>query len=261
MATGRFEDKVVVVLGGAQGIGAATVKRLSQEGARVVIGDINEDDGKKLAESLGSDAALFQPTNLTDKESLISLVQSAEQHFGGLDCLVNLASIGHPGDRGDIVQTDDDLIDLFMGVNLRGFYITCKEAIPLMQKRGGGSIVLVSSMAGQHGGGMSTMPMYGMCKAAISALGRHIAAAYGKHNIRCNSVAPGTTMTDMVRAHSHALPNFDLMLELTPSPQYAEPEDIAGVISFLLSNDARHVNAQSICADGGESAVMYPAQQ
>lgn len=256
----RFENKVAVVLGGAQGIGAATVKRLCQEGARVIIGDVNTAEGEQLAASLGPDVARFCQADLADKDSLVALIHSAEDQFGGLDCLANVASVGHPGDRGDLAQVDEDLIDLYMGVNAKGFMITCKEAIPLMLKRGGGSILQVSSMAGQYGGAMSTMPLYCMCKAAIDSLTRHIAAAYGKQNIRCNSIAPGTTMTDMVRAHSHNIPDFDRLREAMPSPHFPEPDEIAGVIAFLLSSDARTINAQTVCADGGGSAVMYPAQ-
>lgn len=260
MTNKRFDNRVVVVLGGAQGIGAAAVQRLRQEGARVVIGDNNADAGQKLAASFEPGKAVFQHADLAEKESLVSLIHAAEEQFGGLDCLLNIAAIGHPGDRVDIVEIDEDLIDLYMGVNLKGFMITCKHAIPLMLKRGGGSIVQISSMAGQFGGAMSTLPLYCMSKSAIDSLTRHIAAAYGKQNIRCNSVAPGTTMTAMVRAHADKIPDFDRMLESTPSPRFAEPEDIAGVICFLLSSDARHVNAQTVQADGGEAAVLYPKQ-
>lgn len=256
----RFDNKVVVVLGGAQGIGAAVVTRLSHEGARVVIGDINVEAGEKLAMSLGSESTIFRMANLSDKDSLIALVRAAEEEFGGLDCLANIASIGHPGDRGDIMQVDEDLVDLIMGANTKAYMVTCKEAIPLMLKRGGGSIVHVSSLGGQYGGTMSTMPLYCMLKSAVDSLTRHIAAAYGKQNIRCNSVAPGTTMTDMVRAHADKIPGFERTVAATASPQLAETEDIASVISFLLSSDARHVNAQTVRADGGESAIMYPAQ-
>lgn len=256
----RFDNKVVVVLGGAQGIGAAVVTRLSNEGARIVIGDINADAGEKLVAALGSDKTIFREANLSDKDSLVGLVRAAEEVFGGLDCLANVASIGHPGDRGDVLQVDEDLVDLIVGANLKAYMIACKEAIPLMLKRGGGSIVQVSSLGGQFGGTMSTMPLYCMLKAAVDSLTRHIAAAYGKQNIRCNSVAPGTTMTDMVRAHADKIPGFDRTIAATASSQLAEPEDIAGAISFLLSSDARHVNAQTIRADGGESAIMYPAQ-
>lgn len=259
MVKNRFDEQVAVVLGGAQGIGAATVKRLAQEGAKVVIGDINTDEGEKLAASLGPDGALFHEADLADKDSLVSLIHAAEDRFGGLDCLANVAAVGHRGDRLDITQVDEDLIDLYMGVNAKGFMISCQQAIPLMLKRGGGSIVQVSSIAGQYGGAMSTMPLYGMCKAAVDSLSRHIAAAYGKQNIRCNSIAPGTTMTEMVRAHSHNIPDFDRTLESTPSSRFADPEDIASVICFLLSSDARHVNAQTVRIDGGESAVMFPA--
>ena len=257
----RLDNKVAVVLGGSQGIGAATVKRLCQEGARVVIGDINEDDGEKLAASIGADQAFFQEANMADKESLVALIHSAEDRFGGLDCLANVAFAGLRGDRTDLLNLDEGpLIDHYFNVNAKGFLITCKESIPLMMKRGGGSIVQVSSLSGQYGGAMSTMPLYGMYKASIDALTRQIAAAYGKQSIRCNSVAPGTVMTEMVRASAHKLPDIDKMMELMASPQFAEPEDIASIIAFLLSSDARCINAQTIFADGGEAAVLYPAQ-
>ena len=256
----RLENKVAVVLGGAQGIGAATVTRLSAEGARVVIGDINVEEGEKLADSLGADVAFFQKADMADKDSLVALVQAAEDRFGGLDCLANVAFHGLRGDRTDLLNLDEDLIDHYFNVNAKAFLVTCKEAIPLMFKRGVGSIVQVSSLSGQYGGAMATMPLYGMYKASVDALTRTIAARYGKQSIRCNSVAPGTVMTEMVRASAHKLPDIDKMKELMPSPDFAEPEDIAAIIAFLLSSDARCINAQTIFADGGETAVLYPTQ-
>lgn len=256
----RFENKVAVVLGGSQGIGAATVRRLCQEGAQVVIGDINVDDGEQLAASLGAEVALFQQADMADKDSLLALIQSAESHFGGLDCLANVAFHGLHGDRAELLNIDEDMIDHYFTVNAKAFLVTCKAAIPFMLKRGGGGIVQVSSLSGQYGGAMSTMPLYGMLKASTDALTRNIAARYGKQNIRCNNVAPGTVMTEMVRANAHKLPDIDKMKELMPSPEFAEPEDIAAIIAFLLSSDARSINAQTIFADGGETAVLYPTQ-
>ena len=197
---------------------------------------------------------------MADGDSLVALIRSAEDRFGGLDCLANVAFAGLHGDRTDLLNLDENLIDHYFNVNAKGFLITCKEAIPRMLKRGGGSIVQVSSLSGQYGGAMSTMPLYGMYKASVDALTRNIAARYGKQNIRCNSVAPGTVMTEMVRASAHKLPDIDKMMELMPSPQFAEPEDIASVIVFLLSSDARSINGQTIFADGGETAVLYPKQ-
>lgn len=259
MAERRFKNKVAVVLGGAQGIGAATVSRLYQEGAQVVIGDINAEEGEKMVSSLGGDRAFFQQANLSDKDSLVALIQFAADKLGGLDCLANIACAGHPGDRGDISTVDEDLIDHFMGINVKGFMVTCKEAIPLLLKRGGGSIVQVSSQAGQFGGSMASLPVYGMHKSAIDSLTRHIAARYGKQNIRCNGVAPGMTMTEMVRANAKRLPDFDRMLEATPGPGFCDPEDIASVIAFLLSNDAKAINAQTVLADIGQTAISFPA--
>lgn len=256
----RLKNKVVVVLGGSQGIGAAVVERLCNEGAQVVIGDINVEAGEKLAASLGAEKAFFQEANMADKDSLVALIQAAEDQFGGLDCLANVAFHGLHGDRTDLVNLDEDLIDHYFNVNAKAFLVTCKEAIPRMLKRGGGSIAQVSSLSGQYGGAMATMPLYGMYKASIDALTRNIAAQYGKQNIRCNSVAPGTVMTEMVRAHADKLPDIDKMKELMPSPEFAEPEDIASIMAFLLSSDSRCINAQTIFADGGETAVLYPKQ-
>lgn len=252
----RLDDKVAVVLGGSQGIGAAVVQRLCDDGARVVIGDINAEAGEQLAASLGADTAVFQHANLADKDSLLALIQTAEDKFGGLDCLANVAFHGLHGDRTDLLNLDEDLIDHYFNVNAKAFVITCKAAIPLMLKRGGGAIVQVSSLAGQAGGAMSTMPLYGMYKASVDALTRNIVARYGKQNIRCNSIAPGTVMTDMVRANIDKLPDVAAMLESMPSPEFAEPEDIASVIAFLLSSDSRCINGQTIFADGGVTAVM-----
>lgn len=255
----RFDGKTIVILGGATGIGAATALRIAGEGGNVAIGDINDESAQAVVARIRAEggSALAQHANLGDGESLRNLFDTAAAQFGGIDGLANIALALDPRDT-DILTLDLAAFDDYMRTNLKGYLTSCQLAIPHLLQRGGGAIVQVSSLAGQYGGAMGSMPLYGMYKAGIDALTRHIVARLGKQNIRCNSVAPGTTLTELIRTHFDQIPDMHRMLDQVPRPRFAEPEELAGVIAFLLSADGGAVNGQTIYADGGQAAVMFP---
>jgi NAD(P)-dependent dehydrogenase (short-subunit alcohol dehydrogenase family) len=256
MNDGRFAGKVVVVIGGATGIGAATVRRLAAEGARVVVGDINREGGAALAAQLGG-AVSFAFVDLADEATVRALMETTAARHGGIDGVFNnAADLSAATMLGDLDPVEIDLaaFDRAVRINLRGFVLSCRHAIPLLIKRGGGAIVQTSSLAGQYGGVEPHRLAYSCSKAGIDALTRQVVARYGKAGIRCNAVAPGVVMTEPVRSNPEYL-GVDQYLRDTPHVRLAEPEDIAAIVAFLLSADAAMINGQVIRADGGMSAV------
>jgi NAD(P)-dependent dehydrogenase (short-subunit alcohol dehydrogenase family) len=251
----RFEGKVAIVAGGATGIGAATSKRLASEGAAVVIGDVNVPSAEKTAAAIAEQGgrAIAVEMDLTDESSVRDMVERAVSAFGGVDLLDNNAADTRPaamvGDT-DVVSVDMELWDQIFEVNIRGFALTSRYAIPAMLERGGGAIVNIAS-----GSGMSGEPdhvAYGCSKAAVIQLARHIATRWGKENIRANAIAPGLIVTEKVAGLGDAFKPFaDLIRARILTPELGHPDDIAATVAFLLSDDARYISGQVIPVDGG----------
>lgn len=187
---GRLEGKVAVITGGASGIGAATARLFVQEGAQVVIADILEEQGARLAAELGLQA-IFQPTNVLSEEEIEKAVQKAVEAFGRLDCMFNNAGVGGVG--GPIEETDTQGFDLTVGVLFRAVMLGMKHAARVMLPRGQGTIISTASVAGHRTGfGGHT---YSACKAAVIHLTRSVAMQLGKFGIRVNCVCPGGIVT------------------------------------------------------------------
>lgn len=197
------------------------------------------------------------------------MVRHAVNSFGRLDLLHNNAaaiSTAHMARDKLVTDMDVEIWDRTMAVNVRGVMLDCKHAIPEMIRQGGGAIVNTSSVASRFGAAQDVA--YATSKAAIEALTRYVAAQYGKRRIRCNAVLPSVTLTPAVKAN---IPEklMDMLRDFGNClPYFAEPEDLARVITFLLSDDARHITGQSIAADGGYSVlsaagavVTYALQQ
>jgi len=249
---GRLQDKVVVVAGGATGIGATTAGRMAREGARVVVGDLNAAGAEETVAAInaaGGDA-ISVAFDISDEAAVGELFAAAVARYGGVDHLFNVAadlSADCLGRDTDIVDLGLDVWDHTMAVNLRGFVLTMRVAIPLMIERGGGAIVNTSSVAAFVG--EPQRPSYAAAKAAINALTRHVASRWGRDGIRCNSVAPG-----LIVAHPEKLVGNEFwegLRERNPSGRLGVSDDIASTVVFLLSDDASYVNGQVHRVDGG----------
>ena len=250
--SGRFDGKIAVVCGGGRGIGAATARRLAADGARTVVMDIDEAGARRIAGEIdgAGGEALAVTADLTDEASLEALFHATAKAFGGLDLLVNNAYRGSPEDL-DAVSTSLETWAQIFDVNIMGYVRTCRLAIPMMAARGGGAIVNISSGAALYAERRRTA--YAASKAAVAQLTRNIAVQFGGQNIRANAVAPGTVATETVLANLKGDTRMlDAVAARVPLGRVGQPEDLAGVIAFLLSDDAAYVTGQVITADGGK---------
>jgi NAD(P)-dependent dehydrogenase (short-subunit alcohol dehydrogenase family) len=245
-------DKVVVVVGGATGLGAATAARLAAEGSAVVVGDIAEAAARQTAEGIvaAGGTATAVAFDLADPGSVGALMRAAESTYGGIDGLFNVgADMSTLPADSDVVDIDLDVWDRVMTVNLRGYVAAMKHAIPRLLDRGGGTIVNMSSAAAFQG--EPARPAYATAKAGIGALTRHVASRWGKEGIRCNAVAPGFTATEAIRSVPQ-WPDLEASaLRRIRGMRVGDPGDVASLVAFLLSDEGAWINGQVLNIDGG----------
>ena len=247
----RLAGKVAIVTGGASGIGESTTRVFVREGAKVVIGDIDEARGNQLASELGHEA-VFQPLDVTSESAWESAVEVATSRWGRLDIVVNNA--GMSGAKGRPVVEDvvlDDWNDVF-AVNSTGVMLGTRAGIVAMRKTGGGSIINVSSIFGIVGSRAGAA--YHASKGAARTFSKAAAVQYAKDNIRVNSVHPGFTDTPMT-LDIHSDPEIhEFRVGMTPLGRLGLPEDIANGILYLASDESSWVTGIELVIDGGETA-------
>ncbi len=248
-----LKDRVVLVVGGAGGIGTATCVRLAQEGARVVVADLNGSAAASVATEIraGGGTAESTTVDLKEEESVAAAVNFTVERFGGLDALHANGADTSPetvGQDSDVESVPLDVFDRTIAANLRGHLLCARHAIPRLLERDGGALVFTSSAAAFVG--ESERPSYAISKSGLGGLIRHIASRWGKLGIRANGVAPGVVLTEAVR--SALDPAFrDLTLAATRSARLGKPEDVAAMVAFLASEDGSWINGQIISVDGG----------
>jgi NAD(P)-dependent dehydrogenase (short-subunit alcohol dehydrogenase family) len=247
---GQLDDKVVLLSGGASGIGRSTAIRLADEGAVVAIGDVALEGAQSVAAEIADrdGHAIAVHCDLRNEESVAAFVSAAVAEFGGVDGIDHNASWSHPRLDTDAEGIDLGIWDRVLATNTRGALLLARHAIPSMRQRGGGSIVSISS--GTSTIGESTRVAYGVSKAAINQLTRHLATRYGRDGIRANAIAPGFILTDTAMANVPAATQ-DRLAAANPTRRLGTPDDIAAVVVFLLSDASSYVNGQVIHVDGG----------
>jgi NAD(P)-dependent dehydrogenase (short-subunit alcohol dehydrogenase family) len=247
---GLLAGKVVLVSGGASDIGRATALRLGDEGASVVVGDVAEEGAVAAAEEVvaAGGHAVGLRCDVRSEASVNAFVERAVTEFGGVDCIDHNAAWSHPRLDTDAVGVDLGVWERAVEITTRGALLLARAAIPVMTAGGGGSIVTISS--GTSTIGESTRVAYGVAKAALNQLTRHLAARYGRDGIRANAIAPGFILTATAEASVPAEMQRRLA-QANPTRRLGTPDDIARVVVFLCSDASAYVNGQVLHVDGG----------
>ena len=245
----RLEGKVAMISGGARGMGAVEARMFAREGAGVVIGDLLEEEGRKVVEQIGEAGgrAIFVPLDVTSESQWGAAVSAAVREFGKLNVLVNNAGIAAVGKVEDTTVEEWDRV---MEINAKGVFLGTKAAIPEMRRAGGGSIVNISSQLGLVGTDRSS-PQYQASKGAVRLFTKATAIQYAKDGIRANSVHPGPTVTPMTEARRADPQANELMLSRIPLGRYGRPEDIAYGVLFLASDESSFMTGSELVIDGG----------
>ena len=248
----RLKDKVTLITGGAAGIGKATAERFAEEGAKVVICDLNEEVGRALALTLGPDAS-FYAVNVTDRQAVQDWIDAVVAKYGRIDVLVNNAGILRDNQLvkvkdGELVkQMPEEDFDLVIAVNLKGVFNGTQAAAAQMIKQGGGVILNATSVVGLDGNFGQTN--YVATKAGVIGMTKVWARELGRYNIRVNAVAPGFTMTEILQTMPEKV--IDGMVSRTPLGRMGEVRDIANAYLFLASDEASFITGTVLRVDGG----------
>ena len=242
----RLEGKVAIITGAAQGMGASHARKFVEEGAKVVLTDLNKEKGEALSAELGENA-LFVSQNVTSAEDWANVVAEAEKTFGKVDVLVNNAGITM---AKSILQTTEEEYRRIVEINQVSVFLGMKTVIPAMQKAGGGSIVNISSMNGLVAGAIG----YTDTKFAVRGMTKAAAIECANYGIRVNSVHPGVIATPMV-VQEDAKAAVEAFSKHTPLKRVAEPEEVSNLVLYLASDESSYSTGSEFVIDGGMTAV------
>lgn len=252
----RLENKVAVITGGAGGIGEAAAKRFIAEGANVLLVDLDEDALEAACGRIGSNRVSFLVGNVTRAEDNQAMIDTATERYGGVD--IFLANAGIEGDVASLLDYPEQRFDELMAINVKGPFLGLRAAVPALRKRGGGSVIITSSIAGIKGA--PSLAPYVTSKHAVIGLMKSAAKEFAAEGIRVNTVNPSPVNTRMMRSIEQGL-NPDqpeeaqqMMAAGIPMQRYAEAEDIANLMLFLASDESTFITGSVYMADGGSVA-------
>ncbi|NJC68639.1 3-oxoacyl-ACP reductase [Planosporangium thailandense] len=249
--TARLQGRVAVITGGASGIGLASARRLAAEGAKVVIGDLDEAAGKSAADEVGG---LFVSVDVTDPDQVNALFEAANTTYGSVDIAFNNAGISPPDDDS-ILVTGLDAWRRVQEVNLTSVYLCCKAALPYMQLQGRGSIINTASFVAVMGAATSQIS-YSASKGGVLAMSRELGVEFARQGIRVNALCPGPVNTPLLQELFAKDPERAARrLVHVPLGRFAEPEEIAAAVAFLASDDSSFITASTFLVDGGISGA------
>ena len=252
----RLENKVAVITGGAGGIGEAAAKRFIAEGANVLLVDLDAGALEAACERIGSNRVSFLVGDVTRAEDNQAMIDTATERYGGVD--IFLANAGIEGDVASLLDYPEERFDELMAINVKGPFLGLRAAVPALRKRGGGSVIITSSVAGIKGA--PSLAPYVTSKHAVIGLMKSAAKEFAAEGIRVNTVNPSPVNTRMMRSIEHGL-NPDqpeqaqqMMAAGIPMQRYAEAEDIANLMLFLASDESSFITGAVYMADGGSVA-------
>ena len=244
--------KVAIVTGSTKGIGRAIAERMAEHGAKVVISSRKADVCEAVAQGIRDKGgqAIAIPCHVAHKDQLQALVDGTIAHWGGIDVLVGNAGVNPY--FGPAAGMPDDAYDRVMNANVRSNFWLCNMVAPKLAERGGGAIIIISSIGGLRGS--PVIGVYGISKAADMQLVRNVAVEWGPQNVRANCIAPGLVRTDFARALWEDPENYKRRTRSTPLRRIGEPDEIAGAAIFLASAAGSFITGQTIVIDGGTIA-------
>jgi NAD(P)-dependent dehydrogenase (short-subunit alcohol dehydrogenase family) len=244
---GRIEGRVAVVTGGCSGIGLATVRRFAAEGARVVIGDVDDANGSRIAQELGG---VFVHCDVTNPEQVEALFRTAKEEFGSVDIAFNNAGISPPEDDS-ILTTDLDAWRRVQEVNLTSVYLCCKAALPYMLEQKRGSIINTASFVAVMGAATSQIS-YTASKGGVLSMSRELGVQFAREGVRVNALCPGPVNTPLLQElFANDPERAARRLVHIPVGRFAEPEEIASAVLFLASDESSFITAAQFMVDGG----------
>jgi 3alpha(or 20beta)-hydroxysteroid dehydrogenase len=251
---GRLDGGVALVSGGARGIGAAIARAVVEEGGRVLLGDVLDDDGAEVVTELGEERARFVHLDVTDPDQWREAVATAESAFGPVGVLVNNAGIVR---WGTVAELDPTVWQEVLAVNLTGVFLGMQAAIPSLRRAGGGSIVNISSVSGLVGFPMQSA--YTASKWGVRGLTKSAALELARDGIRVNSVHPGLIRTPMTELTDPTLIAMrDQVVALQPIPRMGEPEEVARLVVFLAGDEGSFSTGSEFVVDGGTITGQVP---
>lgn len=252
---GRLQEKVALITGGGGGIGRATARLFAQEGARVVVVDIDAATGKETVaavEALGGDAH-FVRADVARAGDCAAMIDAAERTFGKLDILFNNAGIMHSADD-DAVQTEEDIWDLTMAINLKGVFLGCKYGIPALRRAGGGSIINTASFVALVGAATPQLA-YTASKGGVLSMTRELAVIHAREKIRVNALCPGPLRTELLMKFLNTEEKKARRLVHIPMGRFGEATEMAQAALYLASDESSYVTGTEFTVDGGITAA------
>jgi NAD(P)-dependent dehydrogenase (short-subunit alcohol dehydrogenase family) len=249
--TGRLEGRVAVVTGGCSGIGLATVRRLAEEGARVVIADLDDTNGPGIAEDVGG---RYVHCDVTSKDEVDALFKAAKDTYGSVDIAFNNAGISPPEDDS-ILDTDLEAWRKVQEVNLTSVYLCCKAVLPYMLEQKRGSIINTASFVAVMGAATSQIS-YSASKGGVLSMSRELGVQFAREGVRVNALCPGPVNTPLLRELFAKDPErAQRRLVHVPMGRFGEPEEIANAVLFLASDESSFITANAFLVDGGISGA------
>lgn len=248
---GRLDGKVAVVTGGCSGIGLATVRRFAEEGAKVVIGDVDTANGPRIADEVGG---TFVRVDVTDKAEVDALFRTAKETYGSVDIAFNNAGISPPDDDS-ILDTELDAWRRVQEVNLTSVYLCCKAALPYMLEQGKGSIINTASFVAVMGAATSQIS-YSASKGGVLSMTRELGVQFAREGVRVNALCPGPVNTPLLQElFAKDEERAARRLVHVPMGRFGEPEEMANAVLFLASDESSFMTASTFLVDGGISGA------